>query len=510
MKLDNDLQSPLCKSYNPFDSDDDPLETPGMKAANGLKKDSYDGFDLKAFEKDGDRLSFHVNNGDFSWEEAILGHSAIVDDAINADVNVDKSLFQKEIEFYTDKNVTQCDLPEFIVCFKESSYQSVKDIGIDEGVPSKDKMWVENREEYNKDPSAFLDLGSKNNGNFDILRGNHELPILEQVESTENDFHKDASIQCFNEGSSRKDGLNLEALAQQNSAAQLATCDSLKVSEATDDSAENDSAKGQSPTAAEMKTGDFVCVVAVIDSYTGNVSEKDARNSCESHLISRDELNLDAAGAEQDDASEKCVADNIPLVQSFHSEESLLQPSISDGREAEIKFSENPNKGASLPPSKASELEEVSDSSNAMGLLHNSKVEPGSITFSFNSSDTGKEEEKTQNAEYEKPPLTQIMTRHEDGSSSSNADSRFDRCFHGETSFSAVVIPPSSITYSGPIAYSGSISLRSESSAGSTRSFAFPILQTEWNSSPVRMAKADQRQFQKQKGWIRSLICCRF
>ncbi|GAB2212525.1 hypothetical protein Droror1_Dr00020497 [Drosera rotundifolia] len=35
--------------------------------------------------------------------------------------------------------------------------------------------------------------------------------------------------------------------------------------------------------------------------------------------------------------------------------------------------------------------------------------------------------------------------------------------------------PPSSITYMGPVSYSGNISLRSESSAGSARSFANPV-----------------------------------
>ncbi|KAJ1400870.1 hypothetical protein SESBI_29169 [Sesbania bispinosa] len=81
----------------------------------------------------------------------------------------------------------------------------------------------------------------------------------------------------------------------------------------------------------------------------------------------------------------------------------------------------------------------------------------------------------------------------------------------GESSFSAVVGTVSSrISYSGPVPYSGSISLRSDSSTTSTRSFAFPVLQSEWNSSPVRMAKADRRHYRKHRGWRRSLLCCRF
>lgn len=62
------------------------------------------------------------------------------------------------------------------------------------------------------------------------------------------------------------------------------------------------------------------------------------------------------------------------------------------------------------------------------------------------------------------------------------------------------------IVNSGHIPYSGNISFRSESSATSARSFAFPILQSEWNSSPVKMKKAKRRP----RGWRMGLVCCRF
>lgn len=35
-------------------------------------------------------------------------------------------------------------------------------------------------------------------------------------------------------------------------------------------------------------------------------------------------------------------------------------------------------------------------------------------------------------------------------------------------------------------------------------------LNSEWNSSPVKMAKADRRYFRKHRGWKRALLCCRF
>ncbi|KAF8066103.1 hypothetical protein N665_1160s0004 [Sinapis alba] len=64
------------------------------------------------------------------------------------------------------------------------------------------------------------------------------------------------------------------------------------------------------------------------------------------------------------------------------------------------------------------------------------------------------------------------------------------------------------ITYSGPITISGSLSARSDGSTVSGQSFAFPILQSEWNSSPARMVRAKKRE---EKGWRHySLICCRF
>uniref|UniRef100_A0A1J3FRP4 18S pre-ribosomal assembly protein gar2-like protein n=1 Tax=Noccaea caerulescens TaxID=107243 RepID=A0A1J3FRP4_NOCCA len=84
----------------------------------------------------------------------------------------------------------------------------------------------------------------------------------------------------------------------------------------------------------------------------------------------------------------------------------------------------------------------------------------------------------------------------------------------GESTFSEGESGLAHITYSGTISVSGSNSVRSDGSTVSSRSFAFPILQSEWNSSPVRMAKAEKRpmQIRKKKGWrhYSLLLCCRF
>jgi hypothetical protein len=66
-----------------------------------------------------------------------------------------------------------------------------------------------------------------------------------------------------------------------------------------------------------------------------------------------------------------------------------------------------------------------------------------------------------------------------------------------------------SILYPGAPNHSGSISHRSDSSAASNRSFAFPIFATDGNSSPVRMAQPDQRYLRRKKWqWQTSCACC--
>ncbi|CAK9863812.1 unnamed protein product [Sphagnum jensenii] len=62
--------------------------------------------------------------------------------------------------------------------------------------------------------------------------------------------------------------------------------------------------------------------------------------------------------------------------------------------------------------------------------------------------------------------------------------------------------------HSGPFPFSGSISHRSDSSAASNRSFAFPIFSTDWNSSPVRMAQPDRRYLRHKRRWRPSCMCC--
>ncbi|KAJ7943294.1 18S pre-ribosomal assembly protein gar2-related [Quillaja saponaria] len=142
---------------------------------------------------------------------------------------------------------------------------------------------------------------------------------------------------------------------------------------------------------------------------------------------------------------------------------------------------------------------------------NNSLLENGSITFHFDSTATAtcEREECGQVGDCE---YVDSQNTSEPGDLRSDTHAIVGRVQHslGESSFSAIGPLSSLINYSGPVAYSGSISLRSDSSTTSTRSFAFPVLQSEWNSSPVRMAKADRRYFRKHRGWRQGLLCCKF
>ncbi|XP_062219462.1 uncharacterized protein LOC133919176, partial [Phragmites australis] len=93
---------------------------------------------------------------------------------------------------------------------------------------------------------------------------------------------------------------------------------------------------------------------------------------------------------------------------------------------------------------------------------------------------------------------------------SSNSAARIGSGNPYEPNFFGPSIMSAPASISGHIAYSGNTSLRSDSSTTSTRSFAFPVLQREWISSPARMPKADRRRARPRRGLRKGLICCRF
>ncbi|MBA0702193.1 hypothetical protein Goari_020420, partial [Gossypium aridum] len=218
--------------------------------------------------------------------------------------------------------------------------------------------------------------------------------------------------------------------------------------------------------------------------------------------------------------SSNCKSDGIKqqcFQNSKEKEVMVMPPLVSADKESDNSCKET-ILSASAPVSVAEEMDSrkgeatmfspVTSSSLVNEVSDDSKLAARNIAFGFDSSAlTSSKDEGCDNLDREAletghtPKLEDIA----DQPSSNNL-----QCGNGESSFSAAGLVTGLISYSGPIAYSGSLSHRSDSSTTSTRSFAFPILQSEWNSSPVRMAKADRRHYRKHRGWRQGLLCCRF
>lgn len=182
---------------------------------------------------------------------------------------------------------------------------------------------------------------------------------------------------------------------------------------------------------------------------------------------------------------------------------------------AEESYS-NPKEAISASTISASAHEETKSSASVNDVSYNSEVDNGKITFEFNSlaSTSNDGLEHCDNGHLNSlAPSTSATVDCQGTSSNSNPLASAEKCrvqchdtssnskrveFEdlpkaeagnsdghpvssqvqhglGETSFSSMVPLASLIANSGRIGYSGSISLRSDSSTTSTRSFAFPM-----------------------------------
>ncbi|XP_061990813.1 uncharacterized protein LOC133709175 [Rosa rugosa] len=140
--------------YKPFDHNEITLNSGGLQSANWIGKESQTRvlFDSKDNEEDA------VQNDGIDLTASRFDCSKSVDDLETCNEGEVKGFAPeklessgKQSEYYMDKSVTECDLPELTVCYKESSCNNIKDICIDEGVPSQEKI----RFETDVDEKAF-------------------------------------------------------------------------------------------------------------------------------------------------------------------------------------------------------------------------------------------------------------------------------------------------------------------------------------------------------------------
>nr|XP_027097055.1 uncharacterized protein LOC113716801 isoform X1 [Coffea arabica]XP_027097056.1 uncharacterized protein LOC113716801 isoform X1 [Coffea arabica]XP_027097057.1 uncharacterized protein LOC113716801 isoform X1 [Coffea arabica]XP_027097058.1 uncharacterized protein LOC113716801 isoform X1 [Coffea arabica]XP_027097059.1 uncharacterized protein LOC113716801 isoform X1 [Coffea arabica] len=400
------------------------------------------------------------------------------------------SLFVSESDSlrYTDKSVREWELS---VCYRDSNYQIVKDICVDEGLPTQDKTLIEAEKDGHPGMLTPQPCQDQHSG---TIRGCHDTePGQDGLKaSTVDDITNSVSIDC-----GAKVEVDISTFFMEGSKSSL------------EEHAGKDATKVRGP---------------------GNVTQMG-------------EANWSSTERRADDVSE----DESAVISGRSSQESVVQDSIQllsncDGNKAPKQLDEVPSVDSILESLAVAFTADASKKSGTANNLHyNSKVESGTITFDFKSPKPAIDSHADESAEnsHEEVLKSEGVLNHkqenltdqsaaliECGSSTDKNETTVhepkaqqqDAVDHpsqvhrggGESSFSSTGPLSGLITYSGPIAYSGSTSLRSDSSTTSTRSFAFPILQSEWNSSPVRMTKAERRHIRKHRGWIQGLFCCRF
>ncbi|KAI9168866.1 hypothetical protein LWI28_003049 [Acer negundo] len=367
----------------------------------------------------------------------------------------------------------ECELPELIVCYKESKYH-VKDICVDEGVRSHDK----NLFKSDVDENGFCILPPP------------------------------------------KKDINSEPMEEKNKNDKPLT-DVMK-SSAENASDMDDICKDDS----SPENVRYMCVLIYLLSMQNLAPENSLFESSSGKAVSGNPALISTSGESNDDIEEAIAASSDVVSAAEESsggnEEAVLaNPALV--LEAEEK--QNDSKEETLASSDVgSESEESIKNNIVEKLSYNSKVETGSITFDFDASaPTAKGTEDCPHHGESAPIESPDTSKNEDsprksvssqahsgvGESSFRVSGTEDAPRHsvssqahggiGESSFSVSGSVPGLITYSGPIAFSGNLSVRSDSSTTSTRSFAFPVLQSEWNSSPVRMANTDRRHLRKHK-----------
>ncbi|KAG6708710.1 hypothetical protein I3843_06G088900 [Carya illinoinensis] len=508
MKLDSEpvlSQSTLGHKTDskPFEYNNNVLAS-AMKSQNLIITENQERLS-KGTERDAVQLPYAINGRD-GWTAIKFDCSMSMDDLKNESEDEVRDFvashthssrktgfFDKDSDIVMDKGVMECELPELTVCYKENGYHVVKDICIDEGVPSQEKILFGS----GRDTKTVLIVHPPEK---DQSKG-----LLKEKQGTE--IYSPDELMFSSENDSKK-----------NSANQFDSKDLIQT--------EEDATESVLIDATEERL------------LPGNKLPMLERDKCASHLNC---LNIDSkdveqhpfqvsgenvilaspalvSGVEESNNSGRIskLASSTSVYGAKESNNSAVDSMLAGPALVSSAEETNHSTGAQIlaTPNLVSAAEESNNSSPVNEFFYNSKQERGSITFDLDSL------APAASARQEEGPETQNTSKFENFISDAHTDSRQLHHFQGETSFSAagqgeenfpvVGTLSSLINYSGPTAYSGSVSLRSDSSATSTRSFAFPVLQSEWNSSPVRMAKADRRHLVKHKCWRKGFLCCRF
>ncbi|KVI05297.1 hypothetical protein Ccrd_016381 [Cynara cardunculus var. scolymus] len=524
------------------------------------------------------------------WNNQELECSNIEDDLTNncddekfrslAPCNLPSEFFEKETDFYTDKNVMECELPELLVCYKESAFH-VKDICVDEGIPHGERILFDENNHEIHCISSPANEGKQDEIIEDSLHTQYLKPEGLRFSHME-DYYMESDLPVLEPTDDHMDvGDNRDEVIERNLDIQLVMGEKIRPSSSKDSCMKSDASSETQEIDTNLPVSepvnDYIDTEIAVRCFHSSVPDKDSKD-CEDDTAkecgpkeealdsivpnelkntskddngdddgpsecSLDELKISAesdtvpkatdnygpeisteTGEKQinssanllDNAStEQVVSISVPSLQQDEPLPSLqfLLDSVNRARDIHQQPCQSAVEEVSERPVVENEAEEPGRSIQTTDISNESMME-GNNALNLNNGKpaTSGGLHGVQNPEnvHELPIEAQGAPNHLDVASDNVAMVNPVQRGEGESSFSVAGPVSGRITYSGPIAFSGSVSIRSDSSTTSTRSFAFPILQTEWNSSPVRMAKADRRRLQKHRGWRHGILCCRF
>ncbi|MCD9560275.1 hypothetical protein HAX54_018797 [Datura stramonium] len=469
--------------------------------ASPLKDDLNKGLSNLTFcKRNGNPFACDTEDRDHLWSIPEFEGSMIVDfldvkekAAVlsNAQLTSVAELFGTDTHLCTDKGVVECKLPESTIFCKENNINTMKDICMDEGVPLMDKIVIESRKDDQSDSSVSLAADEHQPGN---TREGIDSELVSAGESKASSVESTFKISVDHQTTKEDEDTKSLVLNGLNPFLE----DNMSKDADKDSYLEDVRNIWGSKGTTMAKT-------TIISGKESNVqNSKESNSHADQSAQKPDQMPSSVAAFNSQNAVSAAdeTNNNGPAINFSNNSKSEAGAISRDFNLTELASSSSMEKTVKNLPEQSLRLEVVS--SRKDGTSDSDRFSAAIQVHFSNSVDS------SDSSAYGQSLDPQNVANLEDKNSGNLPLGVHGQFADGEASFSAAGPASGLITYSGPISHSGSVSLRSDSSTTSARSFAFPVLQSEWNSSPVRMAQAERRHLRKNRGWRQSLLCCKF
>lgn len=462
---------------NPFACDIPSSETNEIVAASVTDDQTGSLSNIIHTKRGGNPFECDTKDRNQPWNIPEYESLDFLDDKGNETIDSDSpftshsELFENNKHFYSDKGVTDHELSELTVCYRENNFNIVKDICMDEGVPAVDKVLTESWKDDQLSTSVSVDADEEHQSN------------------TKKSVDMGSSIATVSQDSSCEDAKNIAV----THGAEIEPT-GAPIPNDFNPSLEN---KANKDADKDSYLEDLLMIFGSKCTTNGKTTNASEKPSSPNTVVRVEESNIKTSDGDQSTLQ----PDQVPFDQTLKSQTAISAADESNNNKGNSKE----GAGTNIFDFNLTKPESTTTTEGGVENLPEDSHKPKAVSVHKNGNSDNI------SASSQVPFANTADNAHQQHLESQNMANGQGHFADGEASFSAARGPISgSITYSGPISYSGSLSLRSESSTTSTRSFAFPVLQNEWNSSPVRMAKAERRRLSKQKGWKQGLLCCRF